>query len=220
MDPLEIYKLFTGEKPDVIRIYMKPIRRLQDFMEAQQPSEWTVLDIGAHKGGVSVTAYALGCAVVSVEPMPGNLEVLRPALAERPRAILLPVAVMPGQSSVEMRGVRGSSGQCSAMFGEGFVSMGAVPALELADVLAIARAMGRPKLYLKMDVEGAEYAIFAGDEARALLLGVDALDIEWHIADAEIASKFFGDFDNDEAQRVEALVKGLGWREDDGLLLR
>jgi FkbM family methyltransferase len=177
------------------------LRTIEGLVEADA----TFLDIGAWVGPTSLFAAACGAGrVVALEPDPAALDQLRANLAENPdlasRIEVVPRALHPVAGSVAL-GVRRKPGDSMSSVllagggGAGFEAPALTP-----DELARMLPSGR-RLVVKMDVEGAEYALLPAlgpvlDRASALL-------VSFHptvLAEAE----------PDSAARVRALRGALG----------
>lgn len=146
-------------------------------MDPSHVSGRTVIDIGANVGAFSIWAGLHNAAkVIAVEPEPGNLAVLRTAIAANPahtsRVEVIGAAVV--HDSTKVKKVRMDStggGAHSVKAAKGDVT---VPTISFADLLA-----GHEDVLLKVDVEGAEYDFLKGDP----LAQVARLVAEWHQGD-------------------------------------
>jgi FkbM family methyltransferase len=133
---------------------------------------WTVLDLGAHKGSFTVRAALTGPStrVYAVEPEPDNLRYLNGniALNRLENVEVHPAAVSadPGEALlyVASRGSGTNSLLRERIKGDKGVSV-AVPTIRVDDL--IERAGGQIDM-MKMDVEGAEYAVLHAVSSKAL----------------------------------------------------
>lgn len=151
-----------------------------------EASKGAFLDIGAHRGMVSLAAAQLGWeSVVAVEPWPANVTAMEEniQLAEA-HAIEIIRAAVVGRGhppSVALRAIEGSSGQASVSYrmlkNVTQTRVAAIPFTELVSRYA-------PIGYCKIDIEGGEYGIFDGsDEVVEALRQITWLDIECHGVD-------------------------------------
>ena len=133
---------------------------------------WTVLDLGAHKGAFAVRAALAGptTQVHVLEPEPDNLRYLRGNLELNHLANVMvhvgAVSTEPGEALLYLGG-QGSG--TNSLFQEqvegGTGKTLPVPTIRLNDLLE--RAGGQVDL-MKMDVEGAEYAVLHAIAPEAL----------------------------------------------------
>ena len=144
---------------------------------------WTVLDLGAHKGSFTVRAALAGpkTRVYAVEPEPENLRYLNANIAlNRLQNVVVHAAAVsaePGEALLYVAG-RGSGTNSllrGLVKGDTGVSV-AVATIRLDDLLE--RAGGQVDL-MKMDVEGAEYAVLHTVSSTALRR-IHRIVLEYH----------------------------------------
>ena len=148
----------------------------------------TVLDIGAHRGMVSMAARRLGCAnLLAVEPNKDNVRCLKENLAlveGRGQYAVIQAAVSSKVGMGLLQCKAGSSGQNSMRFTKSFADRS-----ETVETVTFHHLIDRAGVvdYCKIDVEGAEYDIFdGGDAAVSSLRRVGWLNLELHGADTSI----------------------------------
>ncbi len=123
------------------------------------------LDCGANVGVYTLRALASGAAhVVAIEPAPRNLTCLRRNLAEAVQAgrvTIVPKGLWDRDDLLTLREVpRNSAADSVALHMRGSRKGPTVP---VTTIDAIVRELGLPRIdYIKMDVEGAEYAALRG----------------------------------------------------------
>lgn len=131
----------------------------------------TVLDVGANIGAFTVMAAKLGASVVAVEPHPANRERLERHLNINDvgaQVHVVPLAV--GPVAGEHLTMVGDGG--GAHLGDGDIK---VETTTLDDLVA----QHGPIRFLKMDVEGAEYAAFHTVSDRTML-AIERMALEVH----------------------------------------
>lgn len=124
-----------------------------------------MVDIGANIGVVSVYAALLGARVIAVEPQRDNLELLRRNLdlnGVTDRVQVLPVAAHRDSGSAYITAWRGNS---RVVF-DPQSDADPTPVLSLADLLDEAGVDECD--VLKVDIEGAEYALIDGADIETL----------------------------------------------------
>ena len=144
---------------------------------------WTVLDLGAHRGSFAVRAAlaAPKTRVLAVEPEPENLRYLNANIAlNRLGNVAVHAAAVsadPGEALlyVAARGSGTNSLLRERVKGDKGVSV-AVPTIRLDDLLE--KADGQVDL-MKMDVEGAEYAVLHAVSSNALRR-IHRIVLEYH----------------------------------------
>lgn len=140
----------------------------------------TLLDIGAWIGPITLTAAALGATVLALEPDPRAHEMLAGNLAAnpdlQPRIRPLARALSPGPGPVRLGSPRkpGDS-MASVLLADRAASSWTAEALTPADLAA---ELPPGPLVLKLDVEGAEYALLPA--MRPLLDRAGAALIAFH----------------------------------------
>lgn len=121
----------------------------------------TVLDVGAHAGFFAVRCAPLARRVLSFEPIPENVEVLRRNVAHYPHVTVRACAI--GATRGRQRIHLSSNPAGHSLFAsevEGAVGAIEVETITIADVFA-EHAVERCGL-LKLNCEGAEYAVLYG----------------------------------------------------------
>ena len=145
---------------------------------------WTVLDVGAHKGSFAVRAALAGpkTKVHAVEPEPENLRYLNANIAlNRLENVVVHAAAVsadPGHALLYVGGHRGSGTNSllrERVKGDEEISV-AVPTISLDDLLETA---GGQVDLMKMDVEGAEYAVLHAVSSKALRR-IHRIVLEYH----------------------------------------
>ena len=145
---------------------------------------WTVLDVGAHKGSFAVRAASADptTKVHAVEPEPENLQYLNTNVAlNRLQNVVIHAAAVspdPGEALLYVGGERGSG--TNSLFQKQVAGQKraavSVATIRLDDVLE--RAGGQVDL-MKMDVEGAEYAVLHAVSLKSLRR-VRRIALEYH----------------------------------------
>jgi len=144
---------------------------------------WTVLDLGAHRGSFAVRAALAGpkTRVHAVEPEPENLRYLKANIAlnclENVVVHAAAVSADPGEALLYVAG-RGSGTNSllrERIKGDKGVSV-AVRTIGLDDLVAGA---GGEIDMMKMDVEGAEYAVLHAVSSKALRR-IHRIVLEYH----------------------------------------
>ncbi len=138
-----------------------------------------VMDVGAHVGGFALwTASRSDCRVVSLEPDPDVRRILESNVRRQgwgDRILVLPWALAGGRGS---RSLRPAADSTATMFASDTAQGDLeVETIGLSDAIAAA-AFPRVDL-LKIDIEGAEYEVFAALEPEGLL-SVAVCVIECH----------------------------------------
>jgi FkbM family methyltransferase len=145
---------------------------------------WTVIDLGAHRGAFAVRAALAGpkTRVHAVEPEPENLRYLNANIVlNRLENLVVHAAAVsadPGEALLYVGGHRGSGTNSllrERVKGDRRVSV-AVPTIRLDDLLE--RAGDQVDL-MKMDVEGAEYAVLHAVSSKALRR-IHRIVLEYH----------------------------------------
>lgn len=130
-----------------------------------------ILDLGANIGLFSVFCRERwpGARVVSVEPDPENLALLRRTAAATPDIEVVAACAAPHDGSVRF---------VAGQFAESHVADGASAedTIEVACVDALRLAAGAD--LVKIDIEGSEWEILA--DPRLAALGAQAIVMEWH----------------------------------------
>ncbi len=143
---------------------------------------WTVLDLGAHKGSFTVRAALAGpkTRVHAVEPAPENLRHLNAniALNHLNNVVVHAAAVSadPGEALLYVAGRGSGTNSLLRERVKGDKGSVAVPTIRLDDLLE--RAGGEVDL-MKMDVEGAEYAVLHAISSQALRR-IHRIVLEYH----------------------------------------
>lgn len=121
---------------------------------------WVVLDAGANQGVYAVRAARAGASVFAVEPEPRNAALLRRNAGENGGFAVREAALTPDgePARLALAGINTGGHSVVAGFNPAESPTVAVAGLSLAD--AVAWAGGRVDL-LKLDVEGAEFGLFA-----------------------------------------------------------
>jgi FkbM family methyltransferase len=119
--------------------------------------DWSILDIGAHKGTFTkwVVLFAPRATVVCIEPHPLTCEMLRINVPSR----VAQAAVGPHRDQLRLFEVKGSTGQ-SSLDHERALSRGDVSQYYDVNVITLADALdfvGGHADGVKIDIEGAEY---------------------------------------------------------------
>jgi len=174
-----------------------------------------VVDIGAHVGTFAIQASQRGARVYAVEPSPENAEALRHNIErngfeERITVIQKAVAVESGRMVPLRDG--GFPGQKSICFHEGFPAECEVETISLADLLSFVLTRESKIDFVKMDIEGEEFAI--ADAGPVEELGVAGyVSISPH---PPTNTRYFGKGDGrTDAEYYETMVKwlkGCGFR--------
>ena len=144
---------------------------------------WTVLDLGAHKGSFAVRAALAGpkTRVHAVEPEPENLRNLNANIAlNRLQNVVVHAAAVSAEPGEALLYVAGRGSGTNSLFrerikGDKGVSV-AVPTIRLDDLLE--SAGGQVDL-MKMDVEGAEYAVLHAVSSKTLRR-IHRIVLEYH----------------------------------------
>jgi FkbM family methyltransferase len=164
----------SGDRGIFIEVWLQNEYRLPPKFEPDD----VIVDIGGNVGAFAHACLTRGAGrVITAEPEPGNVAVLRQNLARwGDRVEIILAAVWPGDvPAPELVPADDPIHTCQfSMLREGEGQ--AVPTVTLQDVLA--RAGGRVRL-LKLDCEGAEYAILDGVD----LSNVDQVCGEAHALD-------------------------------------
>jgi FkbM family methyltransferase len=165
-------------------------------------SDWTVVDLGAHKGSFTVRAALSARRVIAVEPAPYNLLRLRNNLQlnHLENVTIIVGAVGAGQGQIPMWLDPRRSGLGSVVHDPTMrMDVGEVTAMTLEDVLDRA---GDPVDLLKMDIEGAESDVLAA-ATPSVLRRVRRIILEYH------------DFEETNAQTVAdgivSVLSGVGF---------
>jgi FkbM family methyltransferase len=150
------------------------------------------LDVGAHIGSVTVPLLLDNpdLAVIAIEALPDNVELLRENLAENgvaDRTTILAGAAWPGKGTIDVEyGYTGSElAETHAYIGSvtpwldapGEKQTVSVPRYALADVLKLTD--GRGFVWVKSDCEGCEHSFFRGSGLSKL----ETIVGEWHQRD-------------------------------------
>ena len=161
-------------------IYSEVIEHECYDIPADKPPE-TILDLGANIG-LSTIYFARrfpNARIACVEPVPGNIAVLRENLAlnDIPAAVF-PAAVHVRDGTVKMALSKRDYGHAVADDGDdGALAWPEVSALTVSSILA---QLGWDRVgLLKLDVEGHETALLS--EACDWLRRVDAICLEYHV---------------------------------------
>lgn len=131
---------------------------------------WTVVDLGANKGFYAswVLTQAPGARVVCYEPDPRNFDALTTTTAPFSGSVTLhQAAVGPEAAQLTLYRLAGRPGQASLSESRA-VSRGTIVAAVTVDVHPLAEVLADPVDLLKVDVEGAEYAILCDSPAHTL----------------------------------------------------
>jgi FkbM family methyltransferase len=178
-----------------------------------------VIDVGAHVGAFTIwLASRAPCLVLALEPNPATFQLLeqnveRGAMGSR---VVLQQAALAGESGPRKLSVRRFSTDATIL--EAHAAADAVPvkALRLVDVM---RMSGFPEIdLLKIDVEGAEYEVFANLEPHALDRA-RALIVECHFGTGgdhgSIIERLKGDGFEVAAEVAKSDSLLVAWRRDD-----
>ena len=146
-----------------------------------------VLDIGAQSGIFALAAAARGASVLCCEPMPANAALLRENVrlnGFEDRVAVRPVAAAPSAGTLNLYVVDGDTGGATAFpaIHPLWLEDGRMRKIEVDCVTLETLLATRPDGIwdcVKLDCEGAEYAILGGAGAEALR-GVRALILEYH----------------------------------------
>ena len=145
-----------------------------------------VLDIGAQSGIFALAAAARGASVLCCEPMPANAALLRENVrlnGFEDRVAVRPVAAAPSAGTLSLYVVDGDTGGATAFPAIHPLCLedGRMRKIEVDCVTSTLLATRPDGVWdcVKLDCEGAEYAILGGAGAEALR-GVRALILEYH----------------------------------------
>lgn len=168
-----------------------------------------VVDIGAHAGTFALQAAQRGAYVYAVEPSPLNLMVLRRnvknnELGHKVEIIERAVAV-ESDTLVPLRMGSPFPGQRSLAFKESKLSECDVETISLSDLLSPILLQHGSIDYLKMDIEGGEYAIADGPPVPELA-GCRYISISLHLPSNKEYFDF-GDGRTDEEYHADM----IGW---------
>lgn len=157
------------------------IWRGRDYTREYSATPKMVVDVGANIGMFSILAHTLWPAarVIAYEPDEANFSLLQSSIEQsrldRIELVREAVAAAPGSQDLYTR-ERGGWSSLYLHPGEARASSGQVPTVGLEEVLE--RAGGTID-FLKLDCEGAEWAILAGKE-RLLRASVSYIAMEFH----------------------------------------
>jgi FkbM family methyltransferase len=173
-----------------------------------------VVDVGAHIGVFSLNAVLYGAKkVIAIEPHPNNyVRLVNNIIRNNLWGKIIPLPLAIGGKANEpfdmlpLASIGMNSGQRSLKFigpGEEVVNVPIVPLRWLISDLKID--------YLKIDVEGGEFAIFEG-EPNEILDNVGFIDIEMH----SLKNKdFFGDTEHPMEKRLIPWLEQCGFHNLD-----
>jgi FkbM family methyltransferase len=178
-----------------------------------------VIDVGAHVGAFTIwVASRAPCLVLALEPNPETFQLLEQNVerAAIGRRVALEKAALAGQSGERKLSVRRYSTDATILGAEESADAVPVKAFSLVDVIVMS---GFPEIdLLKIDVEGAEYEVFANLEPHTLDR-VRALIVECHYGtggDHRLIMeclKSHGFEVAAEVAKADSLV--VAWRSDD-----
>ena len=139
-----------------------------------------IIDVGGHIGAFAIACLMRGAGkVITCEPEPGNVELLRKNLARfGDRVEIIPAAVWPADVPVPpLAPPVDPINTCQfSMLHNDESNAQSVPTIPLAEVIA---RVGGPVRLLKLDCEGAEYIILDGvDLSRVQKICGEAHDVE------------------------------------------
>jgi FkbM family methyltransferase len=141
-------------------------------------SSWVCYTAGVGEDASFDLALAeLGCEVVAIDPTPRAIEFLSPSLERYERLSLAPVALWTENATLEFFPPSDPANVSYSLINRQHAGD---PLRVLAKTLAqIAREHGHRRIdLLKLDIEGAEYAVL--DETDLRGLGVRILCVEYH----------------------------------------
>ncbi len=168
MDSIDItYFGRTVSFPDLPR-YRKFYARLKagawepstfEVLKDNVDSATTYVDVGGWIGATPFWAAALARQVIVVEPDPVCLDILRHYAPRYPNLVLLEGALATDRQ-VELHEVDGFGSSESSILVNGSGAVTRVSGLTVADIMKPARA---GPVFVKIDIEGYEYASGGGD---------------------------------------------------------
>ncbi len=165
------------DDPIVIReIWVEDTYRVRG-LDKERWRDRPVIDLGANIGAFSLIALAYdACKVISVEPHPDNFKVLTENLGNHPRAERTwPMELAAASRSGLTLPLSGVEGEAHLFGGQaGTEATVPVQTISLAEIMPEGRTG-----FLKCDIEGAEYDVFAGSDS-AVLDRIDRIAMEWH----------------------------------------
>ena len=146
------------------------------------------IDLGANVGDVTRRMAATGADVISFEPDPAAFAALQAATAGMANVTLHPKAAGAQAETLMLRRSANWSADDPTQHTEmsslvrtdaKMDDANAVP-VEVVDIIAFLEALGRDIRILKMDIEGAEWAILERLIAQPLLARIDCIFVETH----------------------------------------
>jgi FkbM family methyltransferase len=130
-----------------------------------------IFDVGANAGDKTIQFLSCSDRVVSVEPSPAAIEILRQRFNRNPRVIIVPKGVgrNKGTASLQMFGGADAYNTFSAKWAKHLSSRGERPQKNVTSIVNVPvttleqliQEYGRPD-YVKIDVEGYELEVISG----------------------------------------------------------
>lgn len=178
---------FTAYGPDqeLVSVATKDVllNRSYEYLpkfEIQNFKGGVVIDAGAHVGLFSIIASVFADRVVSIEPHPVNVRFLQQNLRinKVQNVAVLPRCLWSRNGKVRLYEAKGSVGSSILMLSK---TSHEVDTITLRDLI---RNLGSINL-LKMDIEGAEFAVFETIDSN-VLSNIQAITGEFHISQGRL----------------------------------
>lgn len=154
------------------------------FFSAATPSP-RIIDCGANIGMATLFFKALypGASITAVEAAPATFERLKQNVTSNHLldVTLINAAIAEREGSIAMQNQNSEPGSLIASTGEAIGAMRSVPAITLSSLLE------RPADFVKLDIEGGEYAVVRELVASGRVRHVAQIVLEFHDADVRAA---------------------------------
>lgn len=158
------------------------IKATEDFLKTI-PRLGTVVDIGAHVGGMTKMFKKYAKEVIALEPHPVLYKKLSKMFRDTKGVYAHEIALAPETGRIDLKEVSIGYGQISAVYSMDYSPI-SVGAISLKDLFKMMDKID----YLKVDIEGLEYEI---DWDPKLLKKVKYLDLEIHDRTSDQFKNFF-----------------------------